>query len=103
MPAIRTANPRKSLAWVAALQIIQNRSADNRTPKPIPDLETLGNGPENIYIQSARLNGQSFDRAWITYEQLTAGTTLEFEMAPHPNYGWGANPDALPPPLASST
>jgi putative alpha-1,2-mannosidase len=59
------------------------------------------NGPENIYIQSARLNGQSFDRAWITYEELTAGAVLEFDMGVQPNYAWATMPDALPPAVTT--
>ena len=44
---------------------------------------------EAIYIQSAKLNGQTFDRSWLTHEELTSGGTLEFVMGTEPNKTWG--------------
>jgi putative alpha-1,2-mannosidase len=35
------------------------------------------NGPENIYIQSATLNGQPLNRAWLRHEEIVAGGTLQ--------------------------
>ena len=52
-------------------------------------------GPENKYIQSARLNGKRLERAWFTHRELMAGGTLELTMGPKPNKQWGA---AVPPP-----
>ncbi len=56
-------------------------------------------GPGNIYIQSAKLNGQPLDRAWIRHEEIVAGGTLEFVMGPQPNKNWAASPDKAPPSL----
>ena len=39
------------------------------------------NSPENIYVKSAVLNGQILDRTYITYEEIKAGGTLEFQMS----------------------
>ncbi len=47
------------------------------------------NSPQNIYIQSASLNGKPFDQPWITHEQITAGGTLKLVMGPKPNPEWG--------------
>jgi putative alpha-1,2-mannosidase len=47
------------------------------------------NSPENIYIQSATLNGQPLNRCWISYQEITAGGTLELVLGPKPNPGWG--------------
>lgn len=54
------------------------------------------NSPENIYIQSAKLNNQQLDRAWIAHNEIASGGILEFEMGPRPNRTWGA-----PPPLSN--
>ena len=35
---------------------------------------------ENIYIGSAKLNGQAFNRNYITWEEIQQGGTIEFEM-----------------------
>lgn len=42
------------------------------------------NSPENIYIQSATLNGKALDRTYVTYEEIMAGGVLEFVMGPQP-------------------
>jgi len=48
------------------------------------------NSSKNIYIQSAKLNGQVWNHCWISHEQLIAGGTLELEMADQPNKDWGS-------------
>ncbi|HEX3799443.1 MAG TPA: GH92 family glycosyl hydrolase [Verrucomicrobiae bacterium] len=57
------------------------------------------NSAENIYIQSAKLNGKPLDRAWIKHAEIAAGGTLEFEMGREPNKNWGA--EELPPSLSN--
>ena len=44
------------------------------------DITADGVSPDSYYVQSAELNGTSFDRTWVTYDQLTAGGELSFEM-----------------------
>lgn len=44
----------------------------------------------NLYVQSAKLNGRPLDRPWITHQELTEGGTLELEMGVLPNPAWGA-------------
>ncbi len=55
------------------------------------------NSPENVYIQSATLNGQPLTKSYITHQQLTAGGTLRFVMGPNPNINWGKAPANRPP------
>jgi predicted alpha-1,2-mannosidase len=55
------------------------------------------NSAENVYIQSARLNGRNFNRTWIAHEEIVNGGVLEFEMGPEPNKKWGSGKQALPP------
>lgn len=52
---------------------------------------------QNIYIQSATLNGSSLDRSWISHGEITQGGELVFEMGNEPNYNWASTPDAFPP------
>jgi predicted alpha-1,2-mannosidase len=47
---------------------------------------------QNIYVQSAKLNGQPLARPWVTHEEITRGGTLEFEMGLLPNKVWAAAP-----------
>ncbi|WP_282017332.1 GH92 family glycosyl hydrolase [Salegentibacter mishustinae] len=44
---------------------------------------------ENIYIQSASLNGENFNRTSISHKELLAGGELVFEMGSAPNKNWG--------------
>jgi predicted alpha-1,2-mannosidase len=52
-------------------------------------VEASNNSAENVYIQSASLNGKSLDIPVITWEQIQAGGTLHFVMGPKPSE-WGS-------------
>lgn len=43
------------------------------------------NSRQNVYIQSARLNGKEHSRNWISYNDIMAGGTLDLEMSATPN------------------
>jgi hypothetical protein len=47
------------------------------------------NGPNNVYIQSATLNGRPYSRPWLTHQQIISGGTLRLVMGPKPNLNWG--------------
>ncbi|RVU02038.1 glycoside hydrolase family 92 protein [Mucilaginibacter limnophilus] len=49
------------------------------------------NSPENIYIQSAKLNGKAYNHCYIDYKEITNGGTLELVMSNEPNKNWGIN------------
>ncbi len=53
--------------------------------------------PENKYIQSARLNGQEWNKSWFSHEELMEGGTLELKMGKWPNKDWASGKDAIPP------
>lgn len=55
------------------------------------------NTAQNVYIQSASLNGRLLTQAWITHDQITAGGTLRFVMGPTPNTEWGHAVNVRPP------
>ncbi len=59
-------------------------------------IEAQNNSRENVYIQSATLNGVAHDRPWLSRAALQAGGTLRFVMGPTPNKAWGARADAAP-------
>ncbi|MEO9512832.1 MAG: GH92 family glycosyl hydrolase [Flavobacteriaceae bacterium] len=44
---------------------------------------------ENIYIQSATLNGNLFNQTTISHKEIIAGGTLHFVMGNIPNKNWG--------------
>lgn len=47
------------------------------------------NSPENMYIQSATLNGKAHDKCHIDYKELIQGGELVLEMGNVPNKKWG--------------
>jgi predicted alpha-1,2-mannosidase len=64
-------------------------------------VKTVNNSKENKYIQSATLNGQPFNRTWISQEEITGGGELIFQMGPEPDKKWGTGKGAVPPSMSS--
>jgi len=54
-------------------------------------IAAANNSPENIYIQSARLNGKTYNKSYIDHKDITAGGRLELQMGNLPNKNWGVN------------
>ena len=50
---------------------------------------TNNNSKENVYIQSATLNGEPYTKSWIHHDDVMSGSTLVFEMGTEPNKSWG--------------
>ncbi len=55
------------------------------------------NMPQEYYIQSATLNGEPFDKVYLTHDQIMNGGELKLEMGSAPNYKWGVSADSRPP------
>lgn len=53
--------------------------------------------PENVYVQSAEINGRPLDRPWLSHAEIGEGAVLRFEMGPQPNRSWGSSPSSAPP------
>lgn len=54
-----------------------------------------GVSEQNIYLQSAELNGKPYQKLYLIQETLMAGGELRFVMGPQPNPEWaGLNPEA---------
>ena len=43
---------------------------------------------ENIYIQSMKVDGQPYDKSYITHQQIMEGATVEFVMGSQPGEIW---------------
>lgn len=52
---------------------------------------------ENIYIQSAKLNGREYNKSYITHEEVVSGGMLEFVMGSKPNPNWASTAKSYPP------
>ena len=60
---------------------VEMRVKDGRTFK----VTAHGNSAENIYVQSARLNGKKYTKSYIDYRDIVAGGHLELEMGSQPS------------------
>jgi predicted alpha-1,2-mannosidase len=54
---------------------------------------------ENIYIQSAALNGVPFNKNWISHDEIIKGGSITFIMGSEPNKSWGSLQDNVPPSM----
>ena len=63
------------------------------------EIVARNNSAENMYIQSATLDGQPLDRPWFYHRQLVNGGTLELQLGPKPNQQWGSRPEHAPPSM----
>ncbi len=54
------------------------------------------NSGENIYVQSALLNGEPYGKSFIDYRDIMAGGSLQLTMGPEPSTTFGVNSDARP-------
>lgn len=59
-------------------------------------IEAHNNSSKNVYIQSAKLNGQEYNHNWITYKGIVNGGILHFEMGDKPNTSRGINDEDKP-------
>src|SRR5690606_25787033 len=59
-------------------------------------VRAVNNGPENVYIRSARLNGEVYDKNYLTYSDIVAGGELELIMDSTPNYERGTAEESRP-------
>jgi predicted alpha-1,2-mannosidase len=59
-------------------------------------IEANGNSKDNLYIQSAKLNGRTTQKTYLEHDQILKGGTLEFKMGPEPNVNWGVGADSVP-------
>ena len=54
------------------------------------------NNSQEYYIRSAMLNGETYDKTYISHDDLVKGGELSFQMSSQPNYKWGVAPESRP-------
>lgn len=52
-------------------------------------ITTINNSPQNVYIQSAKLNGKPYSKCYIDHMDIMKGGVLELVMGNQPNEEWG--------------
>ncbi|MBI9067068.1 MAG: GH92 family glycosyl hydrolase [Salinivirgaceae bacterium] len=64
-------------------------------------IEAKNASKENVYIQSAKLNGESLNKPWFYHSELVKGGTLQLKMGSKPNTKWGSKAEDAPPSLST--
>ena len=59
-------------------------------------INAKNNNATNIYIQSAGLNGNEYDKSYFSHQDIINGGTLVLEMGSEPNSGWAADSQSRP-------
>ena len=59
-------------------------------------IKANNNTKGNVYINSAKLNGVNYNKSYITYEDLSKGGEIEFNMSAEPNKSWGSAEADMP-------
>ena len=62
-------------------------------------IETPNNSADNLYIQSAMLDGKALDKCWFYHKEMVDGGKLVLQMGNKPNTDSGSHPDLLPPSM----
>jgi predicted alpha-1,2-mannosidase len=59
-------------------------------------LNAPSNSPTNRYVNGLTVNGQPYDKNWLSHTALLQGATLNFDMSATPNKSRGTQPAAAP-------
>jgi predicted alpha-1,2-mannosidase len=54
------------------------------------------NGPQKPYIQNAKLNSGSFDKVYLSHDEILRGGELDFQMGSAPNEKWAVKDESRP-------
>jgi predicted alpha-1,2-mannosidase len=59
-------------------------------------IKANGNDAQHVYIQSAKLNGTNYTKSYLTYDDISKGGEIEYEMSTTPNKNWGTAEGDVP-------
>ena len=64
-------------------------------------INAANNNKNNVYIQSLKLNGASYDNTYIQYQDVQKGGEMNFQLGSLPNKQWGSSKESVPYSLSS--
>jgi predicted alpha-1,2-mannosidase len=74
--------------YVIGSPVVKKATIKTTSGKPFI-VQSINNGPQNIYVQSIMLNGKKYNNAYITHEEMMKGGTMKIMMGSKPNYNFG--------------
>ena len=66
-------------------------------------IKSENNNKQNRYVESVKVNGQSYGKNYFTHEQLMSGSTIEFKMSDKANTSRGTKPGDFPYSFSNET
>ncbi len=63
------------------------------------DVTIIGRGAAKSapYVQSLTVNGQTWNKPWLRYSDISHGGTLVYDLGASPDTNWGSDPSDAPP------
>jgi hypothetical protein len=61
-------------------------------------IDAPGNSAENTYVQGMKVNGASYDKSYISQNQIANGGHIEFDMGPKPS-SFATGKNSVPPSI----
>jgi predicted alpha-1,2-mannosidase len=83
--------------YVIGSPLVNRAVVKNQTTGTTFAVVAENNSPENVFIQSARLDGRELTRSWFTHTEILAGGELHLRMGSNPNKRWGRAQEDGPP------
>jgi predicted alpha-1,2-mannosidase len=62
-------------------------------------IEAKRTSPDEKYIKAVTVNGQKYDKLWISHAEIAKGAKIVFTMSSEPNHELGVAEDVAPPSL----
>lgn len=84
--------------YVIGSPLVNRATVKNQSTGTTFTVVAENNSAENVFIQSARLNGRELTRSWFTHADILAGGQLHLRMGSKPNKEWGSVQSDRPPP-----
>lgn len=76
--------------YVIGSPLVNRAKVQNQTTGTTFAIVAENNSRENVYIQSAKLNGRELTKSWFTHADILAGGELHLRMGSKPNKQWGS-------------
>ena len=65
------------------------------------EINAVNNSKNNFYIQGANLNGRSYDKTFLRFEDIQKGGKLKFDLGNTPNKEWATKRKSVPYSLSN--
>ncbi|HAX16028.1 MAG TPA: alpha-mannosidase [Leeuwenhoekiella sp.] len=86
--------------YVLGAPLFKNMTINLENGKEIV-IKAPENSDENRYIESMKVDGKTYNKNWLSHEELMKGATIDYEMSDTPNKSRGTKKSAYPYSLSN--